>query len=76
MKIGLLALLGIGLLAAVAVSAVDPAEPFHIVVVDPGHGGPDFGARGSSSCTFGCQFISSFFRCCLPRRNIVIQCLC
>jgi len=47
MRIAVYALLGIGLLTPAYASDVSHDDPFDIVVIDPGHGGTDFGARGA-----------------------------
>lgn len=48
MKIALLVLLGVGILTTAHASDVAPDDRFDVVVIDPGHGGADFGARGAS----------------------------
>jgi N-acetylmuramoyl-L-alanine amidase len=46
MHLGLLALLGIAVVVAAPSSDVTPDDHFDTVVIDPGHGGVDLGARG------------------------------
>ena len=48
MKLTWLAFLGIALVTTAVASEVVPDERFDVVVIDPGHGGADFGARGAS----------------------------
>ncbi len=43
-----LALLALGAVTATSASDVAPDDRFDLVVIDPGHGGADYGARGAS----------------------------
>ena len=44
----LLVLVGLGFMAAAPSPDLASNESFDVVVIDPGHGGPDYGARGAS----------------------------
>jgi len=48
MRLAWLVFFGIGVATTALASDVAPDDRFDVVVIDPGHGGADFGARGAS----------------------------